>query len=178
MVAESKASIKPVSEPPEFLNEIVQKTLLKRTESTQAYIIIIVSYTEELLTKVLKNSLINLNEDKDNLMDPNGPIFHLGPKVDLAYRLRVVSIEMSWTLHKLRKLRDKCAHSHTQVKLSDQSIKDSIDEMRRRLNDTHTDVTTEDKLQDIVTGVLIILWNYLNKMKSENSSYPKEPMFR
>lgn len=182
VMAENQASTKVPSapKPPEYIEEIIQKTSLKRTESPQAYIIIVISYMDDLLTKMLKKNLVVPNDDRsDSLFDDSRPLYHFGPKIDLSYRMGMISPELLWTLHKLRKLRDRCAHSQVKMSFSDGHIRDVIDEMHARFNDdNHKGDTIEDKFQDIVSSVLIILWSQYKNLKSDKSAKHKEGLFR
>ena len=163
--------------PPEYIKEVVDKTFGKRTESPQAYIIIVVSYADDLLTKLIKKNLVVPN-NSDELFDDSQPLFNFGPKIEMAYRLGFISPELLWTLHKLRKLRDRCAHSQEKIAFSDGAIRDLISEIHSRFSKKHHKATTtEEKFYDITSSVLIILWKKFTETATVKSAASKEWLF-
>jgi len=172
-------AIKQTTDLPDYINEVSQKTLMKKVETPRAYIIIIVAYAEDLITKLLKSRLVvPLNSHSDELFSEQGPLYNFGAKLRLAYRMGLISQEMYWTLDRLRKLRDKCAHTHSEVSYEQPSTKDIIAEIHRRLSPHHHAANSAEKFQEIVTGVLIMLWNYYNNSVSGLSAAQKEIIFR
>jgi DNA-binding MltR family transcriptional regulator len=162
---------------PDFITEILEKQSLKSTESPRAYIIIIVAYIDDLLSKLLAKKLVILSDDNDSLLNSYGPLYNLGPKIDLAYRMGLISRELSWSLHQLRKMRDACAHSHDKKAFSDSPIKDFIDPMYDKINDKSAKTNSEDKFHEICTNILILLWSGINHTTT-NPEHPKEGFFK
>lgn len=163
---------------PEYLHEIVEKTLLKKVESPRAYIIIIVAYMEELVTKIVKAHLAVPGGSDDNLFGSQAPLYNFGAKLRLAHRMGLISNEMYWLLDRLRKMRDKCAHSHTEISFSEPSMKDQIVEMYNRLSDSYKANSAADKFQQTVSLVLLALWAEYAEYKPSNLRAPKETFFR
>lgn len=166
------------TEAPKYIKEIVDKTLLRNVESQRAYAIIITSYIDDLLSKVIKTRLVVPVSENDELFNQHGPLYNFGAKLAVAYRMGLISEELRFTLNILRKIRDNFAHTHTELSFEDSRVRDQIDEVWSRLSDSQKVETSEDKFQWIVTGVLILLWNMYSNEKPNISSKQKEPMFR
>ncbi len=162
---------------PDWLEDMLKKSGMKKVESPRAYVIIMVAYIEDVLTKVLKSNLVLPIDNKgEDLFSQYAPLFHLGAKIRLAYRMGLISPEMRWMLDMLRELRDDCAHSHTELDLKQSPYRDKIDEMQRRLTDDLAN--GEDKYNDITIAVLISLHTQFEKSKPSIQGKQKESIFR
>lgn len=97
---------------PDFLAEVIEKNNLAKSETPRANVIVAASYTDELLTKLLKKFFIKPPSSEDKLFDSFGPLYNFGAKIELTYRAGLISSDFAFVLHQIRKMRDECAHSH------------------------------------------------------------------
>lgn len=166
------------SEVPEYITEIIEKLNLKTVESPRAYIVLIVAYIDDLLGKLLSKKLVILNSDEDSLFSNYGPMYNLGPKIDLAYRMGLISRELSWSLHQMRKMRDDCAHSHTKRGFGDSPTKDYIDGIYEKLkdDDKKTKKSPAEKFQHDCTMIMGLLWQAINSINT-SPERSKEHLF-
>jgi DNA-binding MltR family transcriptional regulator len=167
------------SEIPEYITEIIEKLNLKSVESPRAYIVLIVAYIDDLLGKLLSKKLVVLSSDEDSLFSNYGPMYNLGPKIDLAYRMGLISRELSWSLHQMRKMRDDCAHSHTKRGFSDSPTKDYIDVIYEKLKDEDkkTKKSPAEKFQHDCTMIMGLLWQAIDAINSSPEKN-KEHLFK
>ena len=162
---------------PEYIKEIARKTLLVEIESPRACIMIVAAYMEDLITRILKKSLVIPLDVNDELFCEYGPVYNFGAKLNLAYRMGLISQDLLWALNKIRKLRDKCAHTHSEISFNDDTIKDLVFEIHGRLTKIHKGDTSLEKFQSIAQGILITLWDKFTSIESTAFKAIKEPLF-
>lgn len=148
---------------PDFILEIFEKQNLAKSETPRANVIIAASYVDDLLTKLLKKVLVKPADSQDKLFDEFGALYNFGTKVELAYRMGQISSDFAWVLHRIRKLRDECAHSHEAKDFNSGRIKDLIDTVYGKTypNDKRQIATTE-KFENIFTMIYLSLWTKIN----------------
>lgn len=163
---------------PTYIREVANKTLLKSGESTRSYIVTTIAYSDDLLTKLIKANLVMSDDKNDELFSEQSALYHLGPKIALAFRMGLISNNMRSTLNILRKMRDDCAHSH--VDMSFEDSKDRIEEMFKRLNDSDSDAdkSLRDQYTDVVANILVLLHQMLIATKPLHQPAPPEYIFR
>lgn len=162
------ADVEPIKMP-SYLGEIIAKVSMKGQESPRAFIMIVAAYADDLLTKLLQRSMVVSNGDEDDLFDANAALYHMGPKVTLAYRMGLISAELRWLLNMIRRLRDECAHSHDTRTFAEARVKDRISEMHSKLDLSEIEIqkadTTEKKFADVCKIVFLLLWLKLENAK-------------
>lgn len=109
-----------------------------KEESTRAKVILSACYLDELLDQLLKIMLKPNNEKNDPLFDgPQAPLSTFSAKIELASRLGAIPEETKKSLHLIRKIRNKFAHSLTECDFNDPEIKNWNKELHS-LNDHAT----------------------------------------
>ena len=81
-------------------------------ETDRAAGIVGASILDSTLESILKSRLVKSQQAKnDSLFDgPNAPLASFGSRIDMAYRLGLISDEMSKVLHIVRRIRNSFAH--------------------------------------------------------------------
>lgn len=156
---------------PDFIFEILDKQTLAKSETPRANVIIAASYVEDLLTKLLKKFLVKPPNVQDDLFGSSKPLYNFGAKIELAYRLGLISSDFAWVLHRVRKLRDDCAHSHEAKDFNTGKMRDLIDIAYSKVKpEDKSSPATEDKLREVFTELTISLWAKINAIHELPSS--------
>lgn len=81
-------------------------------ETDRAAGIVGASILDSTLESILKSRLVKSPKSKNDLLfdGPNAPLSSFASKIDTAYRLGIISKEMSEALHLVRKIRNTFAH--------------------------------------------------------------------
>lgn len=105
----------------EKVNESVNEL---EKESDRACIILAASIIDDLLFKLLDHHLVPYPGSNDPIFSNNGPLSTFSNKINLAYRLGLISDKMSKTIHWIRKIRNVAAHEYQTVNFDSQKVKD------------------------------------------------------
>lgn len=100
-------------------------------ESDRACVILTVSFLDELLTLCLRMKLVATPSAADSLFEGgNAPFSSFSSKIDVAYRLGIISNRLCRDLHLVRKIRNDFAHNIEGCHFSDQAVHNRIRELR------------------------------------------------
>lgn len=99
-----------------------------KSESDRAALILAVSKIDYSLYQLIKRFLIPNANSKDELLDPdeNGPLSAFSARINLCYRLGIITSEFVSVLHMIRKTRNDFAHQVSTAKLDDAPHRDRI----------------------------------------------------
>lgn len=100
-------------------------------ESDRGTVLVSSAKIEDLLERIIRNHLIPPKEKKDPLFDGISPLGTFGAKIEMAYRLGHISNKLYRDLNRLRKLRNKFAHSSKNCDFNESDTSASIDELVR-----------------------------------------------
>jgi len=101
-------------------------------ESDRGAVIVAAALIEDELQSLIKARLVSSLEKDDELFDtPYAPISTFAAKIDLAYRLGLITFEVRKTFHLLRKMRNDFAHLTSKIDFSDNSVKNRLRELFR-----------------------------------------------
>lgn len=96
-------------------------------ESDRAAVIVGAAFIDSLLRERICSRLLPAESGtEDTLFDPTRPLGSFGSRIDLAYRMRIISSEFARALKRLAKLRNQCAHVHDRVELDQQPFGDLV----------------------------------------------------
>jgi hypothetical protein len=105
----NKSSAKKNGAHTQWSYEFVLKEFIK--ESDRAAVILIAAVIDEKLTTILKSKLIPVPTSDDNFFDGvNAPISTFSSKIDLSFRLGLISAKLCRDIHLIRKIRNFFAH--------------------------------------------------------------------
>lgn len=101
-------------------------------ESDRACVILSAAMLDTALETVLRAHLVVESSATDRLFDgPNAPISDFSAKIDLAYRLGLISSMLCHDLHLIRRIRNDFAHNIAGCSFNDSSVRDRVAELVR-----------------------------------------------
>lgn len=99
-----------------------------KNESARGVVLIATAMIEEQLREVLLATLVPNPSSSDTLFDgPNSPFGSLSSKIDVAYRLGIISDKLCRDLHIVRRIRNDVAHQPQSFRFEDPSPKNRIE---------------------------------------------------
>lgn len=99
-------------------------------ESDRARVIIVSAHLDVLLEETLRHALVPCSTSTDPIFDgPNAPLASFSTKIDLCYRLGLISEFVSKSLHIIRKIRNTFAHSISGCSFNDSAVKSRVNEL-------------------------------------------------
>ncbi len=97
------------------------------SESDRACAILIASHFEVTLEEILKKYFVPIKSNTDELIDGYGPLGTFSAKIDISYRLGLISKKFSNDLHLVRKIRNHYAHNIGIISFDDDPIRSWVD---------------------------------------------------
>ena len=83
-----------------------------QNESDRAAVIVTSSLFDTALHSLLKNCFVPIPTSTDNLFDsPNSPLSTFSSKIDICFRISLISSKFCRDLHLIRKIRNEFAHN-------------------------------------------------------------------
>lgn len=102
--------------------------------SDRSCVIVVASIIDELLGQLIRARLAPNPSSTDTLFDgPNAPLASLSARIDLSYRIGIISSKLCRDLHIVRRLRNHFAHSVQACTFADTGCKDQVQELMRSL---------------------------------------------
>lgn len=128
-------------------------------ESPRAMIIVMIAHIDTALARLLKAHLVIPSNAQDSLFDIRStrPLANLKPRIDLAFRMGLISGELSGLMHELASIRNECSHTDIEVNFEAGPIKIKIDDLATRIKGVQSNWTTKAKMTRIFTLILINL---------------------
>jgi hypothetical protein len=103
-----------------------------KKESERGSAIVCATLIEESLYRLIEARLAPSPEKKDELFDSGyAPLQTFSSKIDLAYRIGLISIEQRSSVHLIRKIRNEFAHSSEEINFESAIVKNRITELFR-----------------------------------------------
>ena len=106
----------------EFVTEFVG-------ESDRAAVILGAAKLDYLLYQILQKYLIPNPAGRDELLDGDAPLSTFSSKINMCYRLGLLSAEVTRALHLIRKIRNSFAHEVSGCKLDSGAHRDRVREL-------------------------------------------------
>lgn len=104
-------------------------------ESDRAAVILTVSLIDEALHSLLKAYLVPVNSSSDEMFEgANAPIGTFSAKINMAYRLGLISTKFTRDVHLLRKIRNSFAHDLYGCDFKNGSVKSRIVELNKSIS--------------------------------------------
>jgi len=98
-----------------------------KQESERGSVIVGSALISDALEDLLKAMMIkSINTDDELFNGAYAPLDNFSAKIDLAYRLGLIPLNLRKSLHHIRKLRNDFAHSSLQINFKTQSVHDKI----------------------------------------------------
>jgi DNA-binding MltR family transcriptional regulator len=103
-----------------------------KKETDRAAVILTSSIFEQALQTLIKHFLVPNASSQDSLFDsPNAPLSSFASKIEISYRLGLISSRLARDLHLIRKIRVKFAHNVFGCNFADGSVKSLVEELRK-----------------------------------------------
>lgn len=108
--------------------DILQKEF--ESESDRAAVIVAASMLDELLRTLLMARLIPVSSATDELFDgANAPLGTFSSRIEMAYRIGVVSVKFARDLHLVRRIRNDFAHNIHGCSFEDTRVRSRVIEL-------------------------------------------------
>ena len=115
-------------------------------ESDRACVILAASLLDAAMLNILKNALVPNPSSSDSLFDgANAPISTFSSRIDLLYRIGIISANMNRDLHLVRKIRNQFAHNITGCDFNESSVRDRVSLLANSSN--YQDIPNEWKVK-------------------------------
>jgi DNA-binding MltR family transcriptional regulator len=100
------------------------------TESDRAAVIVAASILDELLRSFLVAKLVPVSSSSDDLFDgSNAPLGTFSSRIEMAFRVGLVSVKFARDLHLVRKIRNDFAHTIHGASFEDTRVKNRVSEL-------------------------------------------------
>jgi hypothetical protein len=147
-------------QPSDLLFKEVEKVQgLAGTSHSKSLLLTYVSAIELRLTQVLNKTFLGTKTELLNAKNGNSLSFY--QKIELAYRLGIISARMKETLDTLRGMRNISAHDEADIDFDESTISVKIDSLYQSLSEDTQDVfpadTAKEKLEVICSLMIIEL---------------------
>lgn len=104
----------------------------EKEESDRACVIVAVAMLDHALETLLKACLAPASSSEDELLEAiYAPISTFSARIDLTYRVGLISPQLRRDLHIIRKIRNDFAHNITSCDFDDSSVRGRIVELNR-----------------------------------------------
>ncbi|MDZ7860602.1 MAG: hypothetical protein U5O15_08065 [Candidatus Krumholzibacteriota bacterium] len=104
-------------------------------ESERGCVIVAAAMLDDALEKMIQARLLESNDKEDSLFKSPHPILGtFASKIELSYRLGLISESMKKSLDIVRKIRNDFAHNYKEQLFDDDSTKDKLKNMYHELN--------------------------------------------
>lgn len=101
-------------------------------ESDRASVILAAALLDSALEILLKARLVPSATANDSLMDgAYAPVSNYSARIDLAYRMGLISAKFARDLHLVRKIRNNFAHNISGASFEDSGVRSRVQELRR-----------------------------------------------
>lgn len=112
--------------------DVLHKEFAKETD--RAAVILAASIADELLRTLLVARLVPVSSSSDDLFDgANAPLSTFNSRIEMSYRLGLISVKFSRDLHLVRRIRNDFAHNIHGCSFDDARVRSRVNE----LNNSH-----------------------------------------
>jgi len=143
-------------------------------ESERASVILAAAVLDEALTTLLRSFLVPTSGSQDSLLDgAYAPFSTFNSKIDICYRLGIISSQMCRDLHIIRKIRNEFSHNVTGCNFDNPGVRNRVTELVRssQINERHADIRTsfpagpKGDFQITVSWMLWNLWEIVERIR-------------
>lgn len=97
-----------------------------KDESDRGAVLIAASMLDVALENLLKKKLVDSEKRSDPIFENNGSLGTFSSKIEMSYRLGLISKQQKLMFNTFRQLRNEFAHSSIPLTLSDNAIRDRL----------------------------------------------------
>ena len=151
-------------------------------ESDRASVILAVAMLDQALESLLRCHLVAIPNSEDSMLDgAYAPISTFSARIDLCFRLGLISSRFSRDLHIVRRIRNGFAHNVTGCSFEDSAARNRVSELLRtsRVVEMHQKYRhlyaggTRGDFQTVVSWLLWALWSKHEETKALNEHPPE-----
>ncbi|MEQ9092195.1 MAG: hypothetical protein RIE52_13965 [Balneola sp.] len=158
-------------------------------ESDRAAVILVASIIDGNLETLLKSHLVPIPTSKDSLFDSaTSPLSNFSSKIDLAYRVGLISSKFCRDLHLLRKIRNSFAHDIYGCAFDSGSVKARVRELENSFSNRvyeEKEAIRKRRNDDLLNGTrgsflfmtTSMIWEISDLIKESNELSPSENEF-
>lgn len=151
-------------------------------ESDRAAVILSSSLIDEALTRLLSTFLVPCSHARDGLFeDINSPMNNFSSKIDMSYRLGLISSKFTRDLHLIRKIRNSFAHDVFGCDFENGSVKGRVLELKKSLVFANESLKMKNLTEqykgtrgEFLMCAFYIMW-YLNNITQEKDHLKEAP---
>ena len=122
-------------------------------ESDRACVILATALLDTALENLLRTYMAPCPSNRDPLFDgANAPLATFSSRIDIAYRLGLVSSTFCRDLHLIRRIRNNFAHDVSGCAFEDSSVRDRVQELAKSSKCNLLDSTWRDLFPDSPKG--------------------------
>ncbi len=99
------------------------------SESDRASAILIASYFDDTLEGILKKYFVSIDSSTDEIFDGYGPLSTFNAKIDIIFRLGLISKTFKTDLHRVRKIRNHFAHNTGIISFNDEPVRSWVNDI-------------------------------------------------
>jgi hypothetical protein len=129
----------------EALNSATSFMLTFMLHPDHVAVIVAASKMDELLAFAIRKRLLPCPQKKDELLESERGLGTFSNRIDLAYRLGLISADLARALHIFRRIRNDFAHAYEGQSLDVAPHKDRVEELSTRIN-MHPNITNLRKI--------------------------------
>ena len=138
--------------------DVLQKEFAR--ESDRAAVILVASIFDNSLTELLRNYLVANPTSDDEIFDgANAPLSTFNAKINMSFRLGLVSSNLSRDLHLIRRIRNEFAHDIHHCSFEDSRIRSRVMELYKSTNQDLKD-NFRDEYPEGPRGDFILVLDY------------------
>jgi hypothetical protein len=121
---------KPIADTAMHWDELFDREF--KNESDRASVILAAAMLDNVLDTLLRAKLAPVSTGQDTLLDGhNSPIASFSARIDLTYRVGVISDKMARDLHIIRRIRNEFAHNIVGCSFDSPSVRSRVVELTR-----------------------------------------------
>jgi DNA-binding MltR family transcriptional regulator len=135
-------------------DDVLQSEVAKETD--RAAVILTASLFDNALTQLLRITLVVSPSSSDELLDgANAPLGTFSAKINICYRIGLISKKMARDLHLIRSIRNQFAHNVSGCSFNESGVRDRILEIAKSSGSIERDRETRKGFPDGVRGDFI-----------------------
>ena len=153
-------------------------------ESDRAKVIIVASHLDVLLEDMLKSALVPSAQSNDSMFEgPNALMHSFSNKIDFCYRLGLISEFAAKSLHLIRKIRNRFAHTISGCSFDEPAVKSQVTELYKlhrydckeeSLKETFNESTKSRFLLSsiLVMGIISEMYHHIASNSPRQAEWP------
>jgi len=160
-----------------FTEELIRIRNSFKKESDRALIILACSAIDVLLKRIIEKKFIAVSHKKEKLLGKTQPLSSFHSKIEIAYRIGVISENLKRDLNILRDMRNIYAHNLDDTTLEDKEMVDRINtimincpKVEHNSKNGNRNPSNRRRIEIFIGTVLVSLNNTLKQIEKINNT--------